>query len=32
MPLGMSDSYDVIFAIDNFRVGNFGDNIRWIAT
>jgi len=28
----MSDSYGVTFAIDNFRVGNFGDNIRWIAT
>jgi len=30
--LSMNDSYGVTFAIDNFRAGNFADNIRWIAT
>jgi len=28
----MNDSYGVTFAIDNFRAGNFTDNIQWIAT
>jgi len=28
----MSESYDVTFAIDNSKTGNFDDNIRWIAT
>ena len=32
VPLSMNDSYGVTFAIDNFRAGNFADNIQWIAT